>query len=96
MRALALLPLLSLPTTWAVPASELQTILNEIGDLAEFSGVNDLFGDITKGVGQVAKQADKLFHDGQEKVEKWAEEGKEFVKQNGLTCVLFQLFISWR
>lgn len=84
MRALAILPLISLPLVQGIPASEFQTVLNEIGDISDFTG--GLFGGIAKGIGSAAKQAEKIFHGGQEKVEKWVEKGKEFVKQNGLTC----------
>jgi cathepsin A (carboxypeptidase C) len=78
MKAFALVSLLFVPAALAVPALELQSVLGEVDALS--SGV---FGGIAKGIERVAEG---IFHDGKEKVEQWVEEGKEFVKQNGLVC----------
>lgn len=88
MRVFRLLPLLSIPLVWSLPSNELQDVLNELGSL-QF----DLLGDIAKEVVQATEAiAQKLDHaqdtirKGQEKVEQWAEDGKQFVKQDGLVC----------
>jgi hypothetical protein len=76
MRGLALLPLLALSAA-AVPANELQAILGELGGYTDLS--NNILGGIAKGVERVA-------HKAEETVEQWLDSGREFVKQNGLTC----------
>ena len=78
MKAFALVPLLFIPAALAVPASELQTVLGEVDALS-----GGVFGGIAKGVEHLAEG---IFHDGKQKVEQWTEEGKDFVKQNGLVC----------
>ena len=78
MRAFALIPLLFIPATWAVPASDLQAVLAEVGDLS-----GGVFGGIAKGIEQVAGG---VFNKATEKVEQWVHDGKEFIKQDGLVC----------
>ena len=78
MKAFTLIPLLFIPASWAVPTSNLQTILSEVGDLS-----GGVFGGIAKGIEHVAED---VFNRGKEKVEQWVQDGREFVKQNGLVC----------
>ena len=78
MRAFALIPLLFVPASWAVPASDLQAVLAEVGDLS-----GGIFGGIAKGIEHVAEG---VFTKGKERVEQWVHDGREFVKQDGLVC----------
>ncbi|KIP04923.1 hypothetical protein PHLGIDRAFT_31123 [Phlebiopsis gigantea 11061_1 CR5-6] len=80
MRAFALIPLLFVPASWAVPASGLQAVLTEVGDLS-----GGVFGGIAKGIGHVAEG---VFNDGKQKVEQWMQDGREFVKQDGFVYEL--------
>ena len=88
MRVFSLLPLLSLPLVWSLPSNEFQEVLNDLGSL-EF----DLLSGIAKEAVQAAEALTGKFEDvketvrkGQEKLEQWAEDGKEFVRQNGMVC----------
>lgn len=84
MRVFSLLPLLSLPLAWSLPANEFQNVLSGFGEQLE------LLSEVVKGAVHVAEVAtehlDHALHKGQDKVEQWTSEGKEFVKQNGLVC----------
>ncbi|KAF7795558.1 hypothetical protein EIP86_006720 [Pleurotus ostreatoroseus] len=90
MRVFSLLPLLSLPLVWSLPSNEFQEVLNDLGSL-EF----DLLSGIAKEAVQAAEALTGKFEDvketvrkGQEKFEQWAEDGKEFVRQNGMVYEL--------
>jgi cathepsin A (carboxypeptidase C) len=80
MRALTLLPLLFIPSAFAAPASDAQIVLGETTTV-----VDALRGHVhTEGkdhVGNVPFEDD---------VATWVEEGREYVKQNGLVCMSFQ------
>ena len=77
MKAFALVSLLFVQAALAVPAADLQTVLGEL----DLSG--GVFGGIAKGIEHAVEG---ILHDGKDRIEKWAEDGKEFVKQNGLVC----------
>ena len=82
MKFLATLFLL-LPAVLAVPAGEDQAFLGG------YTGYSDLlgtpFGDIAKGVKHTAEDAKEIF------TEHWFDKGKNFVKQNGITCEFTRL-----
>jgi hypothetical protein len=80
MKVLTLLPFI-LPGILAAPTAEEQTLLSDV------IGYSDLTGGI---FGEFVKAVEHIIHSGEEVVEKnveqWFEDGKEFVKQNGLVC----------
>ena len=78
MRAFALILLLFVSASWAVPTSDLQAVLAEVGDLS-----GGVFGGIAKGIEHVAEG---VFNKASERVEQWVYDGREFVKQDGLVC----------
>lgn len=82
MKVLYLLPFLLSSPVFAVPG---QTILGgDLGDL-DLAGLagSDVFRDIAKGAKSIAHNAlEKSKH----KIEQWAEDGKEFVKQHDMVC----------
>lgn len=78
MKAFALVSLLFVPAALAVPAGELQVALGEFGDLT-----GGALSGIAKGIEHVAEG---VLHNGKERIHQWVEDGKEFVKQNGLVC----------
>jgi len=78
MRALTLIPLLYLHSTFAAPASDGQIVLGETAALVDT---------LREGfVPNVENDVATVIHNGEneDKVETWVEKGKEFVKQNGL------------
>ena len=77
MKAFALVPLLFAQAALAVPAADLQTALGEF----DLSG--GVFGGIAQGIEHAAES---IFHKGKQSIEKWVDDGKEFIKQNGLVC----------
>ncbi|EKM61756.1 uncharacterized protein PHACADRAFT_248586 [Phanerochaete carnosa HHB-10118-sp] len=79
MKAFAFVSLLFVRAVLAVPATDLQTALGEF-DLSD-----GVFGGIAKGIEHTAEN---IFNKGKTRVEKWVEDGKEFVKQNGLVYEL--------
>ena len=83
MRAFNLVPLLFLPVAWSIPAGEFQEVLGELADLPELESI---WADISTEAAHAWTSVEKTIQKGEEKVEQWAEEGKEFVKQNGLVC----------
>ncbi|KAK7695137.1 hypothetical protein QCA50_002327 [Cerrena zonata] len=94
MKILALFPLFIAPSVWAVPASELQAILNNLDEISDVTNAAtaNLFGGIAKGIGYAVDYAQEVLHDGlhlgKETLDKWADEGREFVKQDGLVYEL--------
>lgn len=80
MKVAALLPLLSI----SVFASPAQTVLDGV---SQYSAA-DLFG----GLDRVLHGAEKVFENAGEKIEQWAHDGKDFIKQSGVTCELDHLF----
>ena len=86
MRAFSLVPLLFSSVAWAIPAGEFQEVLGGLADLPE---LDSLLSDISTKAAHAAHAwpgVEKTIHNGEEKVEQWVQEGKEFVKQNGLVC----------
>lgn len=73
----------ALPVVLAAPALEEQTIFGDV------LGYSNLAGSV---FGQIAKGVEHIIHGVEEKVEQevkqWFNEGKEFVKQDGLVCKL--------
>jgi hypothetical protein len=89
LKALALISLLSVvPNTVAVPFGGEQVPLGGIGQGLNTYG--DFPGNVISQITPVAKHllhdAEKLAVKGKETVQKWIENGKEFVLQNGLIC----------
>ena len=86
MRAFNLVPLLFLPVAWSIPAGEFQEVLGELADLPELESI---WADISTEAAHAAHawtSVEKTIQKGEEKIEQWVEEGKEFVKQDGLVC----------
>jgi hypothetical protein len=80
MKVLALLPFV-LSVALAAPAGEGQIVVSDILEYSDLTG--GLFGQIVKGVEDIVHAAGEV----EEKmVEQWFEDGKEFVKENGLVC----------
>lgn len=77
MKVTTLIPLLAAYVS-ASPAFDAQIVLSDL--TSQSSG--NLFG----GLDGIFNGADKVFDKVHDKVEQWAHEGKEFIKQNGLTC----------
>lgn len=78
---LATVSLLLSLRTYAVPSSELQTVLGELGDLPGLS--DSVFSDIAHGL---ERAAHNVIEKSKEKVEQWASDGKEYVKQHDMVC----------
>ena len=93
MKVLALLPFFIVPKVWAVPASELSALLNNLDEYSDITNAatTNLFGGIVKGIGHTVDYAQEVLHDGlhlgKETLDKWAQDGREFVKQDGLVCM---------
>jgi hypothetical protein len=85
MKALTLLPLLYIPTLLAAPATDVQIVLSET-----VSVVDTLYNGLSYSEEENGAVLD-VAHDGTStdanKADSWFEEGKEFLKQNGLTCM---------
>ena len=80
MKTSAFLPLLALSSAFASPLFDEQTSLNV---LVSPSG---LLGTVTHAAAGVFE---KITKNTKAHVEKWAEEGRQFVKQDGLVCKFF-------
>lgn len=78
MRVLALASLFFVSTAHATPAPQLQTVFGDVLDMS--SGV---LSGISHGIEHVAGD---VFSRSKEMVEQWVDNGKEFIKQNGLVC----------
>ena len=78
--------MLSLPLAWSVPANEFQTILDGLGDLPDVAAVLNDIVEETVHAAQALHRPGHIMQEGEEKVEQWLSNGKEFVKQDGLTC----------
>ena len=77
--ALALIPLLATPYAWASPANiDLQEVLQGVADAS-----GGLFHDIAKGVERVV---DGVWHKPHDTADRWVEQGKQFIKQDDMTC----------
>jgi hypothetical protein len=72
MKHIAWLLPLIAPVVRAVPATDGQVLL---------SGFSDLADQVVESVGQVLHRVD-------EKVETWMHDGRDFIKQSGMTCQL--------
>ena len=80
MRALTLLPLLCLPAAFAAPGHD--------HDAQVAFGQSAALADASQHVVQpVAHNCENALQE--DKLETWSEEGREFVKQNGLVCTSF-------
>ncbi|KZT27650.1 serine carboxypeptidase [Neolentinus lepideus HHB14362 ss-1] len=87
MRASALLSLISLvPFVAAVPASETQLILEDITGYADLA--SSVFGGIAKGIDYAVEEVEKAIFKGDERVEKWIHNGREYIKQHDFTYEL--------
>jgi hypothetical protein len=86
MRPLTLLPLLYIHSALAAPASDAQIILDETAALVDASrgGLVSTEGNV---IGSGIHNVENDSHE--DKVETWVEEGREYVKQNGLVCTFF-------
>jgi hypothetical protein len=83
MRALTLLPLLYIRSAFAAPANDAQVVLGEAAALIDTLRE----GFIPTVENDVATVINNVEYDNN--VESWVENGKEFVKQNGLVCTSF-------
>ena len=90
-----LLSLLAAGATSATPIGDfngLQTILTGIvehaGDLSGLleGATKDILDFVDSSRDAVEEDAKKVLSDAEKTVEKWAEGGREFVKQHGTTC----------
>jgi hypothetical protein len=70
-----LLPLVA-SVARAVPANDAQVLLSQLG-----VGYSDFADQVVEQVGQV-------LHNANEKVETWMQDGRDYIKQSGLTCEL--------
>ncbi|KAH9975097.1 serine carboxypeptidase [Lactifluus volemus] len=85
MKALTLLPLLYIPTLLAAPATDVQIVLSETVSVADtlHNGLS-----CSEENGAVLDVAYDGTSTDANKAETWFEEGKEFLKENGLTYEL--------
>jgi hypothetical protein len=83
MKVLRLLPLLYIHSALAAPASNGQIVLGEAAAVVDTS--REGF------ISTVENDAATVIHNTEyeDRVETWVENGKEFVKQNGLVCASF-------
>lgn len=79
MKVLSILLLFAFPAALAVPTSE-QTVLDGVEAIAGAIG-----GPLVEIGGSLKHVLDDVFG-AKGTVSKWIDDGKEFVKQNGLTC----------
>jgi len=91
MRALTLLPLFYIPIALAAPGRDhdAQTVLGESAALVDTVQEGFAYGHV---VGPVVHNCGNALPE--DKVETWSEEGKEFMKQNGLVCMSFVALTS--
>jgi hypothetical protein len=89
MRVLLLLPLLSFASTsFAVPAVGNEATLGKFR--LDLSGYTNFVVDQIVTTGQhVLHQAQAFARKGKKNIDRWFDNGKEFILQNGLTCTLF-------
>ena len=80
MRIVYLLPFV-LPAVLAAPAGEGQTLFSDLLGYSDLAG--SLFSEIANGVKHLIHGAEQAV---EKKVEQWFEDGREFVKQNGIVC----------
>jgi hypothetical protein len=76
MKHLAWLLPLAASVARAVPANDAQVLLSQLG-----VGYSDFADQVVEQVGQV-------LHNANEKVETWMQDGRDYIKQSGLTCEL--------
>jgi len=91
MRALTLLPLLFIHPAFAAPASDAQIVLGETTALVDTLRGGHVYTE-GKDVGTVIDHVGNV--SSEDEVETWVEEGREYVKQNGLVCTSFSAI--WR
>ena len=94
MRALTLLPLFYIPIALAAPGRDhdAQTVLGESAALVDAVQEGFAYGNNNHVVGPVVHNVGNALPE--DKVETWSEEGKEFMKQNGLVCMSFVALTS--
>jgi hypothetical protein len=85
LRALTLLPLVYIPTLLAAPATDVQIVLGETVSIVDTLH-NGLSYSEEKNGAVLDVAYDGTSTDAN-KAQTWFEEGKEFLKQNGLTCM---------
>ena len=78
MRSLLLLPALHSLSVFALPAFDQQTLLEGFTTYADFAG--DVPSRVASGAADQFTKCPQMNH--------WQEEGKEFIRQNGLVCKL--------
>jgi cathepsin A (carboxypeptidase C) len=72
-KVFSLFSLALIPAIFAAPADDAQVILGET-DPVQRPGLNHLHG------------VEGIINKGKEIAHQWAEDGKQFIKQHGLTC----------
>ncbi|KAJ3554633.1 hypothetical protein NM688_g3005 [Phlebia brevispora] len=90
MRVFSLLPLLSIPLTWSLPASEFQTVLNELGDL-DLELLSDFNAEVQHAVEVATERLDhysSALRKTLQTVETSSSHGKDFITQDGLVYEL--------
>ena len=87
MRALTLLPLLYIHSALSAPASDAQIVLGETAALADALR-GSLVPTEENVIGADIHNIENVSYE--DKVETWVEEGREYVKQNGLVCTSSQ------
>ena len=87
MRALTLLPLLYIHSALSAPASDAQIVLGETAALADALR-GSLVPTDENVIGADIHNVENVSYE--DKVETWVEEGREYVKQNGLVCTSSQ------
>ena len=94
MRALTLLPLLYIPIALAAPGRDhdAQMVLGESATLVDAVQEGFAYGNNNHVDGPVVHNGGNALSE--DKVETWSEEGKEFMKQNGLVCMSFVALTS--
>lgn len=88
LTSLSLLSLISALAARAAPFDELEGLQAVLADQHGFSPLaSGIFGGVVDGAEKAAADARKAATGAKEAVERWAQGGREFVKQNGLTCM---------
>ena len=84
-------PLLTTSTTTAMKALSttllpLLTLLASTAVLAVPTGEQVVLDDLSRVAKDWQHAAEDVFHKGEQRVMKWVQDGKEFIKQHDITC----------